>query len=423
MKRFLWLVNVAVLMALLVAGSAFAQSNTDPIKIGVIVPMTGVYASGGEDGMVSVRLAVEAIGGEIAGRPIQLIFEDGAANPQIALDALERLVTRDGVQLVLGPLSSGAGMAVKESADNYPNTTIIVAGAAAEDITMRGLKDNIFRTTYTGSQVMFPFGRFAYEELGYERVVTLAEDYSFPFSQISGFAAGFIAAGGEIPNRIWVPLGTSNYTSIMPQLAAANADAIFVALGGTDAINFLNQADNFGLLDRIEILGGTITVDPTVLQTAGALVEGVYTGSHFSQALTHDEFIEFDQAFRAATNNRVPSLFAGDYYIAAEVALAALEAVDGNIEDQAAFRAALKDVEMMTARGPFKFDDYNQVVLTTYITQVREVDGEYQNVVVYEYPDSTQFGPFDPEWYEAQPAPDRVNPTREAILNAVYAEE
>lgn len=421
MKRFLWLTNVAVLLALLIAGSAFAQS-ADPIKIGVILPLTGVYASGGEDGMVSVRLAVEAVGGEIAGRPIQLIFEDGAADPEKALEALERLVTRDGVQLVLGPLSSGAGMAIKGRAHNYPDTTIIIAGAAAEDITMRGIQENIFRTTYTGSQVMFPFGRFAFEELGYKRVVTLAGDYSFPYSQIAGFAAGFIAAGGEIINRLWVPLGTSNYASIMPQLAAANADAIFIGLGGTDAINFLNQADTVGLLDRIEILGGTIMVDSTVLQTAGAQVEGVYTGSHFSQALVHDEFVQFDQAFRAATNNRVPSLFAGDYYIAAEVALAALEAVNGNLDDQGAYREALKGIEMMTARGPFKFDDYNQVVLTTYITQVREVNGEYQNVVVYEYPDSTQFGPFDPEWYEAQPEPGRVDPTAEAILNAVYAE-
>lgn len=421
MQRFLSVMSVVVLLALLVAGSAFAQTG-EPIKIGVILPLTGVYASGGEDGMASVQLAVEAIGGKIGDRPIELIFEDGAANPQVTLDALERLVSRDGVQLVLGPLSSGAGMAVKESADQYPDTTIVVAGAAAEDITMRGLKDNIFRTTYTGSQVMFPMGRFAYEELGYEKVVTLAEDYSFPFSQISGFAAGFIASGGDITDRIWVPLGTSNYTSIMPQLMAADADAILVALGGTDAINFLDQADNFGLLDRVEILGGTITVDPTVLQTSGSLVEGVYTGSHFSQALTHDEFVQFDEAFRAATDNRVPSLFAADYYIAAEVALSALEAVDGNLDSQSAFRDALSGVEMMSARGPFTFDEYNQVVLTTYITQVREINGEYQNVVVHEYPDSGQFGPFDPEWYEAQPEPDRENPTREAILNAVYAD-
>lgn len=422
MKRFFWVIHVALLVALLAAGSAFAQSNADPIKIGVMLPLTGVYASGGEDGMVSVRLAVEAVGGQIAGRPIELIFEDSAADPEKALEALERLVVREGAQLVLGPLSSGAGLAVKENASKYPNTTIIIAGAAADDITLRDIQPNVFRTTYTGSQVMFPFGRFAYEELGYRRIVTLAADYSFPHSQIAGFASGFIAAGGEITNRIWVPLGTSNYASIMPQLIASNADAIFIGLGGTDAINFLNQADTVGLLDRIEIIGGTIMVDPTVLQTAGELVEGVYTGSHFSQALTHDEFVQFDQAFRAATNNRVPSLFAADYYIAAEVALAALEAVNGNIEDQAAYREALKGIEMMTARGPLKFDDYHQVVLTTYITQVQEVDGEYRNVVIYEYPDSSQFGPFDPEWYIAQPSPSRIHPTAEAILNAVYAD-
>jgi len=426
-KMLVKLFSLTLVLTLALSGMAYAQQQ-QPIIVGVLAPQTGVYASGGADARVAVEMAFDEIGNQINGRPIVLLFEDSAANPQIAQDRLASVVSR-GAQIVLGPLSSGAGEAVKAHASRYPNVTIIIAGAASENITMRGTEPNIFRTTYTGSQVMFPFGKFAYEELGIRRVVTLAEDYAFPFSQIAGFVSSFILAGGEVVERVWVTLGTHDYSSLIPRLRilANQVDAFFIALGGTDAINFLQQARDAGLLDLfkqrgVQILGGTIMVDPTVLLAAGELLEGVYTGSHFSQALTHEEFVKFDTEFRARTNNRTPSLFAADYYIAAQAAIEALKAVNGNVEDQAAFREALAKVDIMTPRGPLKFDSYRQAVLNTYITQVQFVDGEYKNVVVHTYPDTTQFGPFDPEWYESQLPPNRERPTVQTILNAKLAE-
>ena len=85
-------------------------------------------------------MAFEQIGEEICGKKIELYYEDTAADPDLCIQKVSRLVEREGVDIILGPLSGGEGTALKDYADNIPDTTIIVAGAASEDITMRALK-------------------------------------------------------------------------------------------------------------------------------------------------------------------------------------------------------------------------------------------------------------------------------------------
>lgn len=392
----------------------------DPIKIGVLVPLTGAFASLGVDGMEGTKMAFEESDYTIGGRKVELFFEDTAADPDLCIQKTSRLVEREGVDLILGPLSGGEATALKGYADRIPDTTIVVAGAASEDVTMRGVPDNIFRTAYTGAQTMFAFGDYAYDELGYRKVVTLAEDYDFPFSQVGGFMLNFVRKGGEVSDRLWVNVGTQDFSSIIAQIPQ-DIDAVYVALGGTDAINFIKQFNDFGYGDKIDILGGSITVDTSIISTdAGAFLEGVYSGSHYAQVLPYPEFDKFDSDYNERFG-RPSSLFAADYYIGAKVAIAALEAVDGNIEDQAAYREALLKVEMNTPRGPFKFDEYHNVIEHVYINQVQNVDGVLRNVVVKTYEDQTQFGPYDPDWYQSQPSFDRTNPTVESIMGAELA--
>lgn len=396
-----------------------SNSSETPIRVGVLVPTTGAFSGLGQDGTEGVKMAFEEIGYKIGGRDIQLFFEDTAADPNLCIQKTQRLVEREGVQLILGPLSGGEGMAIKGFSDRIPDTTVVVAGAASEDITMRGVKDNVFRTAYSGAQVMFKFGEYAYDDLGYRKVVTLGEDYDFPFSQIGGFIETFVAKGGEIPKRLWVNVGTSDFSSVISQIPQ-DADAILVCLGGTDGINFIKQFNEFGLNDKIDILGGSIFVDTSILQSdAGHLLEGVYSGSHYAQVLPFPEFKAFDEGFNERFG-RPSSLFAADYYIGAKVAIEALMQIDGNIEDQEAFREELLKVNIATPRGPFWFDEYHNVVENVYINQVKMIDGVLRNDVVKTYESQDQFGPFDPEWYQSQPSFDRNNPTIETIKGAKY---
>lgn len=396
-----------------------SSDSEDVIKIGVLVPLTGTFAALGVDGMEGAKMAFEQIGEEICGKKIELYYEDTAADPDLCIQKVSRLVEREGVDIILGPLSGGEGTALKDYADNIPDTTIIVAGAASEDITMRGVKDNVFRTAYTGAQTMFVFGDYIYDELGYKKIVTIAEDYDFPFSQVGGLLLNYVNKGGEVLDRLWVNVGTTDYSSVISQIPS-DADAVYVALGGSDAVNFINQFHDYGM--DIPILGGSITIDATTLASdAGYLLEGVYAGSHYAQVLPYEEFTAFDEEF-TERYGRPSSLFAADYYIGAQVAIKALEAVNADVSDKEAFWDAISEVEFDSPRGPFSFDDYHNVIENVYITQVQNVDGELRNVVVETYENQTQFGPYDPEWYQSQPSFDRENPTIESIENAVYAE-
>lgn len=391
----------------------------ETIKIGVLVPLTGAFAALGVDGMEGTKMAFEEIDYKIGDKTVELFFEDTAADPDLCIQKTSRLVEREGVDIILGPLSGGEAVALKDYAPQIPDTTIIVAGAASEDVTMRGVPDNIFRTAYTGAQTMFTFGDYAYDVLGYRKVVTLAEDYDFPFSQVGGFLLNFIRKGGECLNRLWVNVGTTDYSSIIAQIPS-DADAIYVALGGSDAINFINQFHDYGM--DLPILGGSITIDTTILASeAGHLLEGVYAGSHYAQVLPYPEFEKFDADF-SDRFGRASSLFAADYYIGAQVAIKALQAVNGDTSDNDAFWNAILAVEFDSPRGPFSFDEYHNVIENVYITQVQNIDGELRNVVAETYEAQTQFGPYDAEWYQSQPSFDRENPTIDSIMSAVLAQ-
>lgn len=414
--------NGFLVLMLVILGIFFIQPPAfavDPIRIGVLVPLTGPFAALGADAVESTKLAFEEIDYKIGKRPIQLFFEDSAGNPALAVQKTQRLIEREKVQLILGPMSGAEALAVKDMADRIPNVTVVVAGAASENVTMRGIKPNVFRTSYTGAQVMFPFGKYVYEKLGYRKVAVLGGDYAFPHTQIGGFAASFMLAGGEITKRFWAPFAATDFSSIIAQIPKDN-DALMVVLGGTDAVNFIKQFVEFGLHGKIKLLGGSVFVDPIVLQTSGKFLEDVLSGSHYAQDLPYPEFKRYNDEFvkRVGRNS---SLHAADFYIGSKVAIDALGKVKGKIEDQKGFREALLKVKMDTPRGPFEFDKYHNVVLTSYITRVKKNGEDYKNIVIEKYPKVTQFGPFDPDWYQSQPSFDRTNPTPETIKNAKLA--
>lgn len=401
------LLLLTVVLVLSIGTAAIAQDEVEPIRIGVLASLTGPFAQLGADGVDGVQLAVAEFGGQIAGRPIELFIEDDAADPNTSIEKTRALVNRDNVDIVLGPLSGSAGEAVKNNADEWPDTTIIVAGAAAEDITMRGVKPNVWRTSYTGAQPMFPLGDWAYNN-GYRRVVTIAEDYAFPYAQVGGFMYTFCAAGGSVPQKFWVPLGTSDYSSIIAQIPT-DVDALYVALGGTDAVNFITQMDEYGVLGDIPILGGTVTIDAAQLASVGELLDGVVSGSIMTGDLTTPEFQALDEAF-GELRGRAPSLFVENYYRATKWALLAASRVYGNVEDQEAYREALQATSFVAPASYVYFDEYHNVVTDVYLNQVVNIDGEWRNSVTQVYPMVSQFWFSDPEEYQAQPPYSRDHP-------------
>ena len=152
--------------------------------------------------------------------------------------------------------------------------------------------------------------------------------------------------------------------------------------------------DEFGLLDRVRILGGSSFGDATTLAEVGNLLEGTVSGSLYSGYLDHPEFLEFDA--RVMERIGKPSaLFSENFYVGMKMTIMAIEAIDGNVEDQEAFREALIQIEMVAPRGPISWDEFHNIVGPMYLNRVELVDSVYRNVPFATFVGIGQYYNFD----------------------------
>ena len=199
----------------------------------------------GEDGKRGAQVAVDEVNGMAAGKKIEIVKGSSDASPDSAVRAARKLVEQDGVKVLVGPLSGDEGIAVKDYAKTQPDVTFINGTSAAQDTTLRDPAPNFFRFSTDGAQWMAGLGTYAFNDKGYKKVATVAEDYSFPYTQVFGFMAEFCKAGGTVPSKSWVPIGNKDFSSVIAAIPD-DVDAIYVALGGADGVNFLTQYQQAG---------------------------------------------------------------------------------------------------------------------------------------------------------------------------------
>ena len=261
--------NKSLLLAALLGGVALTPSLAlaeGTIKVGLLATLEGPFTVLGQDGVRGAELALKEAGYTAGGKKIEIIKGSSDASPDSAVKAARKLVEQDGVAILIGPLSGDEGLAVKDYAKTQPNVTFVNGTSAAQDTTLRDPAPNFYRFSTDGAQWMAGLGDYAYNQKKYKNVVTVAEDYSFPYSQVFGFMASFCRDGGHVSKKFWVPIGAKDYSSVIAAIPD-NADAIFVALGGADGVNFLTQYQQAG--GTAPLIGGSITVDQTVLGTKG----------------------------------------------------------------------------------------------------------------------------------------------------------
>ena len=244
----------------------------DTLKVGLLATFEGPFTVLGEDSKRGAELALAEHNGMAGGKKIEWVIGSSDASPDSAIRAIRKLVEQDGVQIVVGPLSGDEGLAVKDYAKTQPNVTFVNGTSAAQDTTLRDPAPNFFRFSTDGAQWMAGVGTYAFEKKGYKNVATVAEDYSFPYTQVFGFMAEFCKAGGHVVSKSWVPIGNKDFSSVIAAIPA-DVDAVYVALGGADGVNFLKQYQDAG--GTAPLIGGSITADQTVLSSQGKQKDAV----------------------------------------------------------------------------------------------------------------------------------------------------
>jgi branched-chain amino acid transport system substrate-binding protein len=387
------LLSAAMATASLVALSAGAYAQ-ETIKIGVLATLEGPFAAGGQDGMRGAELAIKERNGMVAGKKIELLKASSDAKPDVAVNATRKLVEQDKVQIMVGPLSGSEGIAVKDYSKTQPGVTFINGSSGAQATTLVNPSPNFFRFNTEGAQWMVGLGNYAFNEKKFKKMALIAEDYSFPYSQVQGFMAEYCKAGGKVTHKAWVPLGSKDYSSVIAKLPT-DVDAVLVVLGGADAVNFLTQYEQAG--GDKPMIGGSITVDQTVLNFRGKRREsllGTAAAGPIADSYDGAEWKKFVADYKANFKDGFPSpsLFGYVYYINMKAALDALDAVKGDLSDgQKKYRETLASMTLKTPTGDVKLDENRQAIGTTFITEVaKTADGQFYNKVVKTVPGVNQ---------------------------------
>ena len=404
-------------LALTAAGGqvALADGHSETLKIGVLATLEGTFTVLGEDGVRGMRTAL--VGNDkIGGREYELIIQSTDASPDSAVRGARKLVEQDGVDIVIGPLSGSEGIAIRDYSKTQPQTTFLNGISGAMETTYVTPSENFFRFNTDGAQWSSGLGQYVFEEKGWETVATVGEDYSFIYTQVFGFATEFCAAGGEITERLWVPLGTKDFGSIIAALPD-DVDAIYLGLGGGDAVNFLNQYQQAG--GDANLIGGSIMVDGTVLSSEGSAKDALIgTPSAGPQADTWDDpawrsYVKaYQDAFEPDQRFPSPSLLATGYYNATNAMLQCMDSVGGDLSDgHAAFRGCLSGLTLEAPNGTITLDGNRQAIGTNFVSEVVELaDGTLATQMVRKIDNVNQQLGISADAFQAIGLPSRENP-------------
>ena len=390
----------------LLAGLASPVRAQAPIKIGFLSPLSGAIAQAGKDMYSGCELYWKEHGMQVAGRKLEVILEDTEGQPATAVSKLRKLIDSDRVNIVAGVILSNVAYALVPPIEAAGIPAIYPINSA-EDLTQRKRPRWLIRTGFSAGGNMHPFGEYAAKTLKYKKVVTIGLDYAFGWE--GGFHKSFEDNGGQVIQKIWVPLNIQDYAPYLAQVKR-DADAVFVVALGRWSVLFSKQYADSGLKARIPLIAGGTYSDEHVLSQLGDEAIGVISAHHYSASLDTPANRAFRAAFEKAYS-RPPSFYSENCYTGARVIEEAVKAVGGKVEDRAALMAALRRVEIKDApRGPVKMDEYGNPTQNIYIRKVEKVNGALQNTVIHTYPAVSQFWTYDPQAFLQQPVYSRDFP-------------
>ncbi len=355
------------------------------MKVGLLLPQTGVDATQGTDAARGVELYLRKRGA----RAPQIVKADDEAKPAVAAAKLRTLVEDERVDFLVGPISSAVALAIRDYVHKQRVPLLVPAAFTRVLTSPQHASPNIFRLSDTTDQANYPMGAWLMKNTRYRRALVMAADFAGGRHSVEAFMAGFRAAGGEIAAEIYPPFDTPDFAPYLRKGAAARADAVYAWFAGADAVRFVQQYRQSGL--ELPLVGHSALTADTILPRIGEAALGIVSIGAYTAALETPENRRFVQEYEAAYGSW-PSRYSECGWIAAALIAQAAETLQGDLRDRGRVRAALKDALPLVKppRGPMRFDAYRQAITPIYVTRTQEKDGRIANVVIDTLPAVTQ---------------------------------
>src|SRR5918999_5272053 len=321
------------------------------MKIGLLLPQTGVDATQGTDAARGVELYLK----NHRRHALQVVKEDDQAKPEVAAAKLRKLVEEERVDFLIGPSSSAVALAIRDYVHDQLVPLLVPAAFTRVLTSPQQASSNIFRLSETSDQANYPMGAWIMKNTRYRKVIVMAADFAGGRHSVEAFMAGFRAAGGEIVAERYPPFGTTDFAPYLHEVGSMQADAVYAWFAGSDAVHFVKQYKQCGLDKHLPLTGhSALTVD-TILPTIGDAALGILTVGSYSASLETKENREFVRDYDA-TYGTWPSRYSECGWCAAALIATALDTLKGDLSDRTRVRDELKNAlpKIKPPRGPMQ---------------------------------------------------------------------
>jgi branched-chain amino acid transport system substrate-binding protein len=368
------IVRSAMILAIAVSAGASANAQ-NAVKVGMVMPMTGGLAAAGQQVVAGARLYIKQHGDKVAGRQIELLVKDGASSPETGKRLMQELIVNDKVDVIGGGLTAdllpGASLFTEA---RIPAVIMLSSTTAVVD------KSSFFvRTSCTLAQSSGIIANWAIKS-GLTKAVTLVSEFAPGLEAEETFTNNYKAGGGQIAEKIRVPLRSPDFAPFLQRVHDAAPQAVFVFIPSVQAATFAKQFVERGL-DKagIKLIGPGDLTDDEALANMGDAMLGAVTAHFYSAAHPSELNKTFAEAYQKAYSSR-PNFMAVSGYDGMHAIYEALKKTGGST-DGPALVAAMKGAAWDSPRGPMSIDrNTGEVVHNIYIRRVEKVDGELRNV-------------------------------------------
>ena len=395
-------IAVAAAAVVLTGASALPVPAAEPIKIGILAPLTGNFAAPGQQTLAGLKFYFDAVGNTAGGQPLSLIVEDTEGKPDVAVTKARKLVERDGAQVLTGIVSSAVALAVNDYSKQSKVPLVLSGDAATDELTMPGPLANpyLIRVSENSRTPSAVAADWAYKTKHWRKVTLVGSDYVAGVDLLFAFAQSFCKLGGTVSQAQFPPLDTADYGPYLTNLDRT-ADAMVNFTPGAAGLRLGRQFAEFGLKGKLPALDlfGTLTYEPYLPQLGDAAL-GTYSALIYSPMLKTPLNEKFVAEFKKRTGG-VPTNEGPSGYVGARAIVDAINAVHGDLQDKDKFMAALKAAKFDSPKGEISLDKYGMVVQSMYIREVDKVDGQLANVPIATYHDIDQYWPYTEAEFDA----------------------
>lgn len=375
MKRIVMRLMATVAMAV-AAGNAVADS----IKIGFVTTLSKPPAIIGNDMQAGADLALEHIGAEMGGRPVEIIYRDDEFNPQKGKQATERLLQQDKVDIVTGYIWSHVLLASSKTVFEA-GKILISANAGPSALAGKSCHQNFFNIAWQNDQTPMAMGEVLNQQ-GVQSLYIIAPNYAAGKNMVAGVERTF--KGSIVGKDMTKWPDQIDWAAELSKVKSSNAEGVFIFYPGKHGPAFFTQYQQAGLVGTLPLYS-VFTVDSLSLprfQKAGMdSVMGSINTQFWGPDLDTPQNKKFVSAFKAK-HGKYPSFYAAQSYDAILFINSAVDAVEGDIGDTDAMRAALRKADFPSVRGAFSIGPNHFPIQNFYSREVvKDTDGNWTTAI------------------------------------------